>query len=350
MEPLRLELDEETSLRLQASSQTIKDDLESLQTKLLQQVRLFCAQKQREYVQYAKTRLYNAPQSPSSPRVPETPPKHIKSIVKRRASSAEKRVSFSRSPPHVELFKKIEEIPYDDDDEDENEAIIFSPTRSPTSQQSVIPKPPMTENRTDFKPSSPYLVFSRPTEVSVRQEPQDGQDDLFDFEDIIDSLESSRRNSQSSDEREPTANEPNDFPEKGASSVARLDTVEETGTLPSSNEEFLYVESDDSASPNKLSAETAAKNINTSNRSNQSSAQPFVGSAPVEIKVSQWGLEGDGGPPPRTMAMLEKEQNEQLSFSISRLALADSTDPSNMSFSQRMEWEQFGKFQHREVA
>lgn len=64
-------------------------------------------------------------------------------------------------------------------------------------------------------------------------------------------------------------------------------------------------------------------------------------SKPMDIRPNPSLLEGDGGRPARTEAERQLEDNTPLSFS--QIQNLKQTDPSNMSFSQRMEWEQLGK-------
>lgn len=342
MEPLRLELDEQTLLRLVNASETIKDEVENLHTKLMKEVRLFYAQKQEELEKFAKMKL-DAPQPSSSTSVSQSSSKCPKSIVKRRPSTVKKHVTFSQSPPQVELFSKIEEMPYEDEEDEENERIAIKPARYSKLRYSPLPKLQKShpKKKSSSKPPSTHVVYTPRAEA---ENSPISQDTLFEFEDIIDSH---REDSWYSEERDPNSHLPV-IMESSLESSSEASYESCLDTNPGSDEDFFYVENHQSAGPQNI--HPSAEETDDLPAESESEALPFVGSAPVEIKANQWGLRNDDRASDRIFALIESERNEHLGFSMRRLRLPDSMDPSNMSFSQRMEWEQFRKLHHGEVA
>lgn len=340
MEPLRLELSEEVSLELRNTPQFIKDEVENMHSVLIAQVRRFYRQKRDELEDYTRKLIRNSDtEVESSPTKDETERK-LKSIVKRRPSRSDKRVSFSKSPPKVEHLKD-----YDEDDVDhEAEYLpskwppvkdIPSPYQHKATDNNEAPdnaKKPGFEVKVakplfNYKPAIPNSPkHKNNSEQTENKEADTTQEQLFDLEDVI------------NNEPEPSydSSPESSVADHHSQSRASIDDVQR-----------LMKKEDEQKRAAGASQSEGQTDPALFDDSEVSPRDTFhVGSLPLDIKPNPNIVTPDGGPPEKTEELQRREELEDAAlFSpmSSSFQDASSIDPSKMSFTQRIEWEKFRK-------
>lgn len=340
MEPLRLELSEETSLELRNTPQFIKDEVENMHSVLISQVRHFYRQKRDELEEYTRKLIRTSDNDVEGPDTKDETERKLKSIVKRRPSKSDKRVSFSSSPPKVEHLKDYEEddidrdaeylplkwppvkdtpSPYQHKDKDDNTALGDA---SKPNYEVKVAKPLF-----NYKPAIPKTVKSS-SESKGGREADVTQEQLFDLEDVIHNEPETPYDDASPD---------SSVAEHQSQSGASTDDLQRLMRKDEEQKQAAGLPQGEPQSEPGMIAESEVSPRDTFH----------VGSLPLDIKPNHNIVTPDGGPPENTEELKRQEEledNDLFSPMSSSFKNATSIDPSKMSFTQRMEWEKFKKF------
>jgi len=373
MIPLRLEVEERTALKIQEAPQALKDEIEERHKLLLDQVRHLYTEKQHELEAYVDRRVHEWETSQAKEALANEqammPSPRIKSIVKRQPSTSEKRVSFGNSPPRVELFRKDY---YDEDDEDDRKPPVVAPNGEAVNfrSQPLYPFPqPDKGNQNRGVEMNEEEVKDEKQQTSETRNGGEKEDDRHSSSAILSSPSESEASLPNSPAHRKSADSPikhhqshtDQQPQTQQSSSYRPPTSPEMfpfelepPTLPDDedatvNEHHAPFDSPYDNAPLDSSLESPDVSLGSPSEGPvplyddlPEDDDMVVGSAPIDIMHRNRSLEGDGGPIARSEDERLKQEAEDRDLGISfdrDLPDPSQLDPSQMSFSQRMEWE-----------
>lgn len=338
MESLHLDYSEDITRKLEKAPLHIKARIDERQKELLELVRQFYHQKYRELQIFARDELMKTDEDTISELEPSEP--KLKSIVKRRPSSNDKRVSFINSPTQAPVSKSQGSPDTDATDEElisPDDKGHFDTPLGLTSEDNIKPRArnsiamsmpaldlgSLTNNKHNRGPQflddgTPYTRSSDVNPQSVEPEPLD-HEDLFNFQNELHGNEAREQPSL-----------PSNFDEMAQKHHAPLLDPSPPRISGTTFDQASALRNQHQKQPQQQQQ-----------KQKQQQPQFKVGSAPISIINSFQGLDGDGGPLPLT----EEEREEEASMShpdnLSSLPRSkiNELDPGSMSFSQRMEWE-----------
>lgn len=316
---------------LQRATPQIREAIDDKALKLEEQIRKFVVSRWKELVSFACHELAQHEQEArAQARIRQDaetalrrPP--LKSIMKRRPSLKVKRVSFSTLSPEIEEFSRDSIV-------DPTAATPINDDMGPESTACLLDNLKLQNGVTESR-NNPNSTETSDDEVSQTPQVTGNGETLF----------NSCRGSR-------TGN--------GAASVSQL--VLDVPTQKTSEPRFVtpvlsfddlleYPSSDTSAgagddAPDETGAKkgfAVNKHRYKDNKHNSllSMLSPVIGSAPIDIAFpdSYYGLDRDGGPKPSSVMEKKDEADLDLSYISEE---AKKMDPSRMSFSQRMVWEE----------